>query len=571
MTDTLARAHTLYKQGAYKDSDNLYREHLDQHPEDAIAWHKRGYVAVQMKDIERAVEYISRAIELKPNVYTMHVNLGSALAMLGQFEQATKALQKAIELHPTGAEAHLALGNCLKAKGNPQDAEAAYLQALRFKPDWPEALEAAAVNAAKSSNPDKSLEYALQALAHAPERLLSNKIAGNVYLRQRKYELSLKHYEAALRSDPNDAAANANLGLLLTRTAQYEESAAAYAKAVELAPNDAVAEHGLSLALLVLGRLSEGWPHFEARLQREGHLLGSRPYSAPRIKQRPINKHALAWADEGVGEQIMFASMIPEIVADSTSMSVECDARLAPLFQRSFSNLDIIPRHDPPHPKFNAPYDGQFCLGSAARWYRPNFESFPRQPGYLVADAHLTQVLRKSYQSITRPTPLIGISWRTKAQTKFSPEKTLGLANWGPLLSVPGATFVNLQYGDCRTEISETERSLGVHILSDSRIDSLKDLDSFASQVAAMDLVITISNATAHMAGALNVPVWTMVPKGFGAMWHWFLDRDDSPWYPSMRLLRQTKQNEWGSVVDRASSMLADFVTQWRPAPSNDR
>ncbi len=566
MTGTLMRAHTLYKQGAYQDSDNLYREHLDQHPEDAIAWHKRGYVAVQMKDIERAVEYISRAIELKPNVYTMHVNLGSALAMLGRFDEAIAAQRKALELYPEGAEAYFALGNCFKATDEPQEADTAYHEALKLKPDWTEALEAIALNASKLGDADKALDYALRALAKDPDRLLSHKIAGNIRVRQRMYDLAQEHYEAALRIDPNDAAANANLGLLLTRIARYADSAAAYEKAITLDPNDAVAQHGLSLALLTLGRLSDGWTHFEARLKREGHLLGTRPFSAPRLQDRPVNKRLLAWADEGIGEQIMFASMIPEIVADCESLSLECDARLKPLFERSFSNLEVIPRQNPTHPRFNASYDAQVCLGSAAQWYRPDLDSFPKHPGYLVADKNLTRELRATYLPTSRPTPLIGISWRTKEQTKFSPEKTLGLANWGPLLSVPGATFVNLQYGDCRTEISEVEQSLGVQIISDSRIDSLKDLDSFASQVAAMDLVITISNATAHMAGALNVPVWTMVPKGFGAMWHWFLERDDSPWYPSMRLLRQTKQNDWNTVVDQASAMLVDYVTQWRPA-----
>ena len=566
MTDTLAQAYTLYKHGAYQDSDELYRAHLDQHPDDARAWHMRGYVAVQLKNMERAVEYISRAIELKPNVYTMHVNLGSALAMLGKFDQAIEVHRNAIAINPNGTEAHLAIGNCLKAKGELHQADLAYLDALKLKPDWAEALEALALNTSKTADFDKALDYALRALAQDPNRLLSNKIAGNIYVRQRMYELALRHYQEALRIDPDDAAANANLGLLLIRTAQYADAATAYEKAIALDQHDVVARHGLSLALLTLGRLADGWPHFEARLEREGHLLAARRLSAPRLQERPIKKRLLAWADEGIGEQIMFASMIPEIVADCESLSLECDARLTPLFERSFSNLEVIPRQDPPHPKFNASYDAQVCLGSTARWYRPDMDSFPRHAGYLIANENLTRELKEEYSPKARPRPLIGISWRTKEQTKFSPEKTLALENWGPLLSVPGATFVNLQYGDCTTEISKVEHSLGVSIISDTRIDPLKDLDSFASQVAAMDLVITISNATAHMAGALNVPVWTMVPKGFGAIWHWFLDRDDSPWYPSMRLLRQTKQSDWEPVVSQASAMLVDYVTRWRPA-----
>ena len=374
------------------------------------------------------------------------------------------------------------------------------------------------------------------------------------------------HYTAALRIDPNDAVANSNLGLLFTRTANYERAATAYKKAVSLSQSEPQARHGFSLVLLTLGHLKEGWKHYGARLDLPGHHLGARPMSPPRILDKPDGLRALAWADEGIGEQIMFASMISEIAKDCASLSVECDKRLTPLLRRSFPNIDLIPRQTPPHPKFNADYDGQFCLGNAAEWYRPDFDSFPQQKGYLNADVELTRGLRQAYQNAFRPKPLIGISWRSKNEIKISTEKTLGLKNWGPLLSVPGATFVNLQYGDYTEEISEVEKSLGVSIISDSKIDPLNNLDTFASQVAAMDLIITTSNATAHMAGALNVPVWTLVPKGYGAMWHWFLDRNDSPWYPSMSLLRQAQQNEWALVLNQASSMLVDFITQWRPA-----
>lgn len=562
MTETLKRALELYHEGAYHQSDELYKEFLEENPGDAVAWHMRGYIAVQLDELEKAVEYISRAIELKPGSFTMHVNLGSALTMLKQFDRAIAILQKAIDLAPIAPDAQFALGNCLRAKGERKQADAAYIEAIRHKPDWAEALETASLNADKMGEHDKALDYALRALKMDSTLLLSNKIAGNIYLRFREYDLAHKYYVAALESDPNDATANANLGTLFHRMGNYEDAVHAFEKALALDTSNLALRHGSSLSLLILGRLAEGWVHYGDRIELDGHLLGARPMSAPPIQKRPTNMHVLAWADEGVGDQIMFASMIPEIATDCASLSVECDARLAPLFRRSFPNIEVIPRQDPPHPKFNAAYDGQFCLSNAARWYRPNFESFPMAPGYLSADAKLTRELRQSYQSKARQAVLIGISWRTTVQAKVTTEKTIELEKWGSVLSMPGAIFVNLQYGDCRAEVSEVEKSLGVQIISDPRIDPLKDLDSFASQVAAMDLVITNSNATAHMAGALNIPVWTLVPKGFGGIWHWFLERDDSPWYPSMRLLRQTRRYDWEPVMDQASSMLSDFVTR---------
>ncbi len=566
MNDPLQRAVALYEKGEYRQSDDLCCKFLVEYPDESRAWHLRGYIALQEKDALRAIEFISRAIELKPSVYLMHVNLGSALSMSKQFKKAIEVLTTAIDLHPAHEEAHMVLGNCLGNLGRNQEAKRAYLAALRLKPEWPEALEAASLNAFQLGDHELALEYALRALAQDQRRPHSHRVAGDIYNRQRRYDLAQTHYEAGLDIDPDDAALNNNLGLLLARTAQYEESVTAYKKAISLNSKDPATRHGLSTALLTLGRIPEGWKYYGARLERPGHYLAARPILAPLVTQRPIGKRVLAWADEGIGEQIMFASLLPEILGDASSLSLECDERLVPLFQRSFSEIDFIPRQIPPHPKFSAPYDGQFCLGDAAPWYRPDFNSFPRHEGYLVASAKLTREIRQFYQSRLRPQPLIGISWRTADHAKVSGEKTLSLEKWKPLFAIPGARFVNLQYGDCGADLLEASKITNVKIISDPRIDPLKDLDSFASQAAAMDLVITTSNATAHMAGSLNIPVWTFVPEGFGAMWHWFLYREDSPWYPSMRLLRQTHQKDWGPIVDRASSMLMDFTHSWHPS-----
>jgi len=566
MSDVLARALALYQGGDYQKSEELYREHIKSHPDDSGAWHMLGYIAIQQRDFGKAIESIERAIELKPGSYIMHVNLGSALMMSGDFERAGEILRSAIDTNPNGPEAHFALGNCLRSQQQFQSAQASDVEAIRLRPDWADALETAGLNAIKLGDQDEALEFAQRALSLEPSRILSHTVAGNALVKLRRYDEALHHYREASRIDPNDAVASSNIGLVLSRMARYEESQVAYRQAIKLNPADPGARHGLSLALLMLGKLSEGWEHYHTRMDREGYLLSSRPIQAPRLYSRPQGQNILAWTDEGVGEQIMFANLIPEVAKDCSELHVECDARLAPLFRRSFKNVTIIPRHDPPHPLFNQPYDGQFCLSNASQWYRPDFSSFPTHEGYLAHDAELTRQLRKRYLSSTVRKPLVGISWRTKDQVKLSAEKSLALKNWRPLLSLPGVTFVNLQYGDTRAEISEVAEEFGVQILSDPRIDPLSDLDTFASQVAAMDLVITTSNATAHMAGALNVPVWTFVPKGFGAMWHWFLERNDSPWYPSMRLIRQVDQNDWEPVVETASGMLADFVTGWRPS-----
>jgi hypothetical protein len=206
----------------------------------------------------------------------------------------------------------------------------------------------------------------------------------------------------------------------------------------------------------------------------------------------------------------------------------------------------------------------QVFLPDAARWFRTSFADFPKHRGYLKADSARTRVLRDSYRARVQNQPVIGISWRTAVNAKVSALKTLSLLDWGPILAGRRVLFVDLQYGNLINEVNESVQRLGANIFHDERIDPVADVEGFAAQVAAMDLVITTSNATAHMAGSLNVPVWTLVPRGFGAMWHWFQDRTDSPWYPSMRIFRQREQGKWKPVLAEAQTALSEFTAAWR-------
>jgi ADP-heptose:LPS heptosyltransferase len=268
--------------------------------------------------------------------------------------------------------------------------------------------------------------------------------------------------------------------------------------------------------------------------------------------------------DQGIGDQILFSSLIPDLIRTGADLTIECDTRLIPLLKRSFPQLPTRPLNDAPTAADNDGFAHQVYVPDSARWLRTSFDDFPRLTGYLKADPQLTHKLRADYLRRSEGRPIIGISWRTAANTKISDHKTIELEAWAPLLAQQ-AMFVSLQYGDCRYEIGNAVRKLGRPLVVDDSVDAVKDMDACAAQVAAMDLVITTSNATAHVAGSLNVPVWTLVPKGYGFMWHWFLNRDDSPWYPSMRLLRQNKQGDWGPVLDRAAAMLASFIAAGRP------
>jgi hypothetical protein len=243
---------------------------------------------------------------------------------------------------------------------------------------------------------------------------------------------------------------------------------------------------------------------------------------------------------------------------------VEVDARLVPLFARSFARAEVVARRTPPeaHP---APgeVELQVALGSLCRWRRRKAASFASPRAYLAADAAKVAVIRARYRDVLGPGFKVGIAWRSKTP-RWGTVKSAPLAAWAPLLreEQQGVRFVNLQYGEVAADLARIEREFGVRVFDDAEIDQMASLDDFAAQVAALDLVISISNTTVHMAGALGCEVWTMVP--FVPDWRWQLGREDTLWYPRMRLFRQPAPGAWEPVLAAAAQALARRLARHR-------
>jgi hypothetical protein len=274
------------------------------------------------------------------------------------------------------------------------------------------------------------------------------------------------------------------------------------------------------------------------------------------------------WTEQGLGDEILHGSMLPEIIAQAKSCVIECSARMVPVFARSFpaahvagyraSNIPVTPPDD---------IDYQVPIASLGRHLRPDLASLPRHEGYLKADPAKTAELRKRYETLAQGRRIVGISWHSKNQA-FGEPKSMSLGDMASILQVPGIMFVNLQYGDCSSELAQVREQLGVEVIQDAAVDPMADMDMFFAQVAAMDLVLSTSNTTVHVAGSLNIPVWVLLPHGRGLAWYWFLRRTDSPWYPSARLVRVDPkiapgQARWLELTERTTADL----THWAAAP----
>lgn len=571
MTDSLAMNALLetavahFERKEIDQADTLCAEILATAPS-AAALHLRGLIAISRRDYVQAADHLSAATAMAPDDPDIHLRLGGVLLALEDRERASAVTEKAVALKPGDREAHLYLAQARLLEKRFDEANVAALRALALSPEWPRALEVLALIAFENGKRERALQLAERALMRESRSAVAHRVIADVHVHRKNYQAARAHYEAALHIEPKQGRTLSHYALFLNRTGEAEMAVETYQKSLRYLPGDVAAQHGLSQVLLALGRLSEGWPLYRQR--RVVQKLAPRHPDLPLLERLPqTGERVLAWMDEGVGDQIMWASLLPDLVQIGAELVVECDPRLVPLLARSFPQVDFMPWDEPRAPIPGARPSAHFSLSDhAAIWLRDRFEKFHAQ-GYLLPPERRFQDLRAKYRRQRPAAPVIGISWKTADGGKITGEKTLALAQWGPLLHMPGATFVNLQYGQCAEEIADTEKKFGIRITCDAGIDPVEDLDAFAAQVAAMDLVITTSNATAHVAGALGIPTWVLVPKGFGGLWHWFLNRDDSPWYPAVRIFRQTTQGDWEPVIAAASEALVEFVGT-QPLPS---
>jgi tetratricopeptide (TPR) repeat protein/SAM-dependent methyltransferase len=583
-----------HQQGELDQAEEFYHQVLRVEPQHADALHLLGVAAHQRSRHEAAVDHISRAIAIKGRVAPYHSNLGTAYSALGRIDQAIASFRSAVQIDPDYADAQFNLATLLQEQGRLDEAIATYHRLLELRPDYVEAhnnlgvalgkqgqLEEAVAsyqtavelqpNFAEAHNNvgtvlqalgrfDEALKCHQQALALRPEYPEACFNLGNIYKERQEWEEAIAQYRRVLEIDSSYAAAYVNLGLVYKEQCRLEEAVVCNSRAIEIQPDFVEAHVNRAFAHRLMGDLAAGWDEYDWRFQEE---------NLPDRFRQPIwdgsdlkDCTLLVYGEQGVGDEIMFASCIPDLLQGAGGCIVECDPRLVPLFARSFLDAQVVPgpretgvfiRRPLP------PFDVRIPMGSVPRYTRRTLDSFPNVRSYLVPDAEKKQKWQARLAELGEGLK-VGISWRGGRKKTTIEKRTTTLDDWLCLFGVPNACFVNLQYGECSEELSRLQQQHGVCVHDWDDADPLTDLDSFAAQIAALDLVISADNSTVHMAGAVGVPVWTLLP--FAPDWRWMLDRSDTPWYPSMRLFRQPNQGDWDRVLREVADALAKQAAQ---------
>ncbi len=500
-------ARIFQEQGRSDDAQNELRTAVQDEPTYTEAWLGWAALLQAYGHAQRAEDCLRLALTHLPRSPEVHNDLGLVLLAQGKLAEAQSALTQAVSLAPRQAAYRCNLGLVRGRVGDSAGAALAFREAIALNPALPEAHNGL-----------------------------------GAVLKARDPEAATAALRTALDLRPGYAEALDNLGVLAVFARRLDEATRLFDEALAANPRYLRALGHKTTALFLARRLPEAWQAYRRRFEVEG--LKHDPHG--RFPQ-PVwhgeslqNKAILVWTELGLGEEILQAGMLSDLARIAARITVECSPRLETLFRRSFPDLTIIPRTNPARAcPVAVDAEVQIAGGDLGGLLRAAPEKFTPHRGYLKADPVRAAALRQRYAAAG--TYVIGLSWASH-RSALGKDKTLALADFVPLLNVPGVVFVTLQYGADPAEIAEMQKNSGVSLFTDPEVDFAGDMDGVAAQVAAMDLVISVSNTTVHLAGALNIPVWNIVPAhNATGLWHWFADSDTSPWYPAMRIYRRTE------------------------------
>lgn len=556
----LLTAAQLHREGKLDQAEAIYREIVRVDSADANGWHLLGVLCCQRGRTDDAIAHLARAIAINNSAPVFYWNLAIAQRAAGQIEQAIASLERVVQLEPSNSDAWFHMGSMHHSAGQNDEAVVHFRRAIQLKPD--------------AANLHNSLGSALQSAGRLDEavsayreatRLRPNFAAyyfnfANALREINQLEAAHGEYVEAIRLDPTDLEAQTNLGVVLRELGRFNDSIDCYNQLLSHRPKFAPARFNRALVLLQQGRFAEGWDEYEWRWQ---HGTAMRRFDSPPWDGSPLAGRSLfVHAEQGIGDEILFAACIPDLLAGGVVCTLECDPRLVSIFRRSFPNATIVPKSESSDAPITTNCDYHVPIGSLPKYLRRSFDAFPRRTSYLKASETVTCRMRERLASVGNGMK-IGISWRGGREADVRRKRSTQLPQWASILAAPNAQFINLQYGAYRSELDEITKIVGVELLHWPDIDPLRDLESFAALTASLDLVISVDNSTVHLAAALGKPVWTLLP--FAADWRWLADRNDTPWYPTMRLFRQPVPGDWSAVISEVSAELTRICVKPMP------
>lgn len=526
------------------------------------SYYLRGNVWLELKNFELAISDYTAALGYAPDLVEALLNRGTAFQETGQMAAAMDDFNQVIQLKPNLFNGYFNRARLSKALNSTKEALDDFCRALSIAPASLVIRDNIGALFVKMGEHAKALQVFNEILAEHPDHVQAISNRGIVLKLQDRYDEAIRDFEKAIQVNPNLAIGYYNLGRAQIEMGSFDLALENFREARNRGHKFFVANWGMSLCHLAAQDFLLGWDLFEDRLKAEeytelafiGHSV-LEPRTDIRNLRNDLNSKTVFLASEqGVGDCIMFLSILPDLIKDADKVFCQLDFRLIQIFSRIYPEVTFFGSEN--DSILNTVHiDRRIRLGSLGYSYRQDLKDFPRSP-YLMADP--TRITQWKTQLPVAPDKLkIGISWRGGTEKTNRKDRSMTLEQLAPLLDRKDCIFVSLQYGEVEAEIAAFNEGRP-HKLICFPQQEINDFEDFTGLIGTLDCVVSVQNTTVHTCGALGKPCYTMLP--FRPEWRYGASGDNMPWYGSVKLFRQSQDGQWNDVINKINATLELLV-----------
>ena len=540
-------AFEYYQAGNLDLAEQSCKKILKKQPNNMNVVYFLGMVYYQSQHYDAAIQYIEKFLKFNPTNHEAYYNLGRAYERKGETDKAISCYQKALKYKPTFLDAVINLGNLFHGKRQPDEALVYYRRATEINPEYAGAYYNIGVILQEKEQTNDAISAYKKAIQLNPDYADAYHDLGYALQMEGELDEAVRCYQKALQLKPELVDAYNNLGRALQGRGQFDDALIYYQKALQLNPAYPDAHWNIALINLLKGNYIEGWKGYEWRWRLESVCRRSFPkplWDVSEIQGCTI----LLNTEQGFGDTIQFIRYASVVAQRGARVLVECQRELAALLRNVEGVSEVISKGEQ-----LLEFDVHYPLLSLPLVFATTLETIPAEIPYLAVDPMVV----KNWSDKIRQNDArlrIGLAWSGNPKNINLRYKSCSLDTFAPLAVFKDVTFYSLQKGEAATQIKNPPEGMEV-------IDYTEDIHDFldtAGLIENLDLVISVDTSVAHLAGALGKPIWTLIP--FSPDWRWMLNREDSPWYPTMRLFRQPSPGDWESVIHQIAGELKDLA-----------
>jgi tetratricopeptide (TPR) repeat protein len=542
--------------GRLNEAVSAYDRALKDRPVFVEALNNRGNALKQLGDFEEAITAYQQAIVYQPNYADAHSNLGTALQMAGRDEEAIASYRRAAALQGANGETWKKLGGLLFNGGKLEEALECYSKAVSLRTTDADSLNHLGLVLQRLGRTEEAISNhrrALELRPEFPDGLIS---LGNALRQSGQLDEGIECFRRSLAMRPKCPDTLTFLGAALQEQSRLTEAISMHRQAIEIRPDHVQAHLNLALVLLAQGNFQEGWPEYEWRRKDKTSGESERDFASPQWHGEALaGRRILIHAEQGVGDVIQFVRYMPLVAGRGGRVVLECYRELSRLF-RGMDGVEEIVIAGEPVPRV----DMHCPILSLPLAFGTTLDSIPVGSPYLHADPALIEHWAKKMASVGSGKK-VGIAWAGRPTHLNDHNRSIPEKLFNRLGGIPGIRYISLQKGPSAWPAAKGDRELDITDWT----GELTDFADTAAIVANLDLVVTVDTSVAHLAGAMGKPAWVLIPHP--ADFRWLLAREDSPWYPSLRLFRQRRRGDWPAAIDEIAEQLRKLVGKEQPCP----